>query len=360
MKIRLLALLTLLSMLLSLVSCDVISGFMSSEDSGTGDTARLPGEENTPEPEPEHEHVWRIANCIKPERCDCGETRGEPLGHNMTEATCTEYAVCITKGCGYVDDQLDHHTVRYVHNDEGKSCLVCAVCEAGLDLDTDYYLDGTHYDGMVGVVNKNGYTVKEGTDLPVLTENGEYQLLNVTGINEQMQLWVPSNKAVVNGFTSTNNAVGVFAFRLNANVADSSSMKFADTNSTATRWSKEWCITDHFFSLSGLYVKDGKVKVSVKGFDSVILKEVEVEADDGFTGWIDVLIGIELDAETDTVILHYYINGEYCGTLSKPLTTETNGINSVYINFHSAKVGMGAYFDDIVFGYATDAEWIYN
>ena len=196
MKIKIIALLTLLSMLLSLVSCDLIAGLGDTEEQIPDVTPELPEEE----PIPEHEHVWRAPTCTKPERCDCGESRGEPLGHDMTEPTCTEYAVCLTKGCGYIGDTLAAHTVRYSHNNEGASSLTCTACDAAVILGSSYYLDGTHYDGMVGIANRGVYTTKEGTHLPVLTENGEYQLLNITDQQEQMQLWVPSNVNVLNGF----------------------------------------------------------------------------------------------------------------------------------------------------------------
>ena len=47
---------------------------------------------------PPHTHVWSEATCTEPQKCECGETQGEALGHtpadtveeNRVEATCTE------------------------------------------------------------------------------------------------------------------------------------------------------------------------------------------------------------------------------------------------------------------------------
>ena len=143
---------------------------------------------------------------------------------------------------------------------------------------------------------------------------------------------------------------------------DSFYMRFVDSNADGARWSADWCLQTKFFGISQRYYKDGKVMVCVLGLNDTKLLEIEVpeDAPEGFSGWVDVVIGIELDPKTDSAILRYFVNGVYCATLSHPLTTTTNGINSVYISGYTDKPGSGIYIDDIVFGYTTNAEWIYE
>ena len=340
----------ILAMLIAITSCDLIAGF-----GGDTDEPEIEVKDEIPE----HVHSFVRPTCTVPETCECGETYGEPLGHKLGEATCTEASHCLRAGCDYVSDEYVGHLISHACT-EGVSSFVCQKCDEAITLTSGWYLDGTHYDGMIGVTNNGKYTTKEGSHLPVITDEGTYQMLNITDENEQLQLWIPSNKSVLDDFTSANNAVGFFSFRINADVADTSSMKFVDTNSTASRWSEGWCITDPFFTLSKVYLLDGEMFVNVMGFDRQVVGTARVENDDGFSGWLDVTIGIELDSDTDSIILHYYVNGKYGATISKPLTTDTNGINSIYVNFHTAKEGMGVYFDDFVFGYTANGKWIFD
>ena len=349
MRNKLISILALLALLLSLVSCNLIPG-----NSGNGTVAP-----ETPSTETEHVHFFAKRTCTEPEICECGATFGEPLGHSMRSATCTEAATCQREGCAYIGDGATGHSLVFVP--DGEICyFTCTSCKMMQKLDTVYYLDGTNHENMVGVENRDKYTTHEGTHNPVITENGEYQFLNLTGESEQMQLWVPTNKKHEHDFKAENGAVGFFSFRINAQMQDSFGMKFVDTRASGSRWSAEWCITEPFFELSNLYFKENKTMITVRGWDDVSLTELEVTTDDGFSGWIDVVIGIELDSETDSIILHYYVNGSYSTTLQKPLTTSTDGINTVYINGYSNKVDMGMYIDDIVFAYAIDTEWIFE
>ena len=65
-----------------------------------------------------HTHVWSDATCTEPQKCECGETQGEALGHDMAPATCIAPATC-KNGCGLTEGEALGHT--YVLD----ICLVC-------------------------------------------------------------------------------------------------------------------------------------------------------------------------------------------------------------------------------------------
>lgn len=348
MKKRFIHILLAALLALSLASCDLIEGLIREEE-----------QQQPPAQVHKHTHAYSGSTCTESSVCACGDITAGPMGHDMSEPTSTEPAMCQRRGCDYRGDVALGHSPAYTEH-EGVSSLACTRCGVAIIMSEAWYADGTDHDAIIGVENRDKYTTVGGTHNPLINEDGVYQLLNISGQNEQMQLWVPSNASVLDGFTSERGAVGFMSFRINAQLSTDFGLKFVDTNSTASRWSAEWCITAPFFSVSSLYLKDGRAMVSVFGWDKVTLKELEADIDTEFSGWIDVVIGIELDAESDSIILHYYVNGEYCATMAKPLTTRTNGINSVYFNGYITREGMGLYLDDIAFAYATDSEWIFD
>ncbi len=65
---------------------------------------------------PEHVHTWLDATCTEPRACStCGETEGEPLGHDMQPATFDEPAFCLR--CGYTEGEpLVDNTTWTVEN----------------------------------------------------------------------------------------------------------------------------------------------------------------------------------------------------------------------------------------------------
>lgn len=71
-----------------------------------------------------HEHVWSEATCTEPATCsECGQTQGEPLGHDWAEATCTEPKTC--KVCGQTEgEKLGHDWVPATH-ESPKTCARC-------------------------------------------------------------------------------------------------------------------------------------------------------------------------------------------------------------------------------------------
>ncbi len=58
------------------------------DGNGEGDTESQPSE-------PEHTHTFADATCTKPKTCSCGETDGDPLGHDYKNGKC--------KACGAAD-----------------------------------------------------------------------------------------------------------------------------------------------------------------------------------------------------------------------------------------------------------------
>ncbi len=68
---------------------------------------------------PEHEHSFRPDDCENPQICDCGATRGEPIGHSWDGATCTTPKTCLA--CGKTEGEALGHD--YVDS-------ICSVCLA--------------------------------------------------------------------------------------------------------------------------------------------------------------------------------------------------------------------------------------
>ena len=66
-----------------------------------------------------HTHVWSDATCTEPQKCECGETQGEALGHTAgAEPTCTVAQTCTVCGeelaakLGHLDENLDTYCDR--------------------------------------------------------------------------------------------------------------------------------------------------------------------------------------------------------------------------------------------------------
>ncbi len=86
-----------------------------------------------------HTHVWSDATCTEPKRCECGETEGEALGHDMvTDAakapTCTETGLTEGSHCSRCDAATTAQEVVPVI-DHSYVEGVCSACGA---TDPDY------------------------------------------------------------------------------------------------------------------------------------------------------------------------------------------------------------------------------
>ena len=290
-------------------------------------------------------HTWDDGVIVKdPSTTDC--TPG------IRKHVCT---VCGTEKEVPIASSAQHTLLTHTY-DKGIVTYTCLNCNSNFTIDTGYYLDGTNLNNIIGVNNGRNYKTTTGTNQPIINSDGQYELLNKSGKNGQFQLWIPSSGSTMTGFDTSRKSSGFVSFKVNALTDDSKGIGFqlVDTNSTGERWSADWCIVDSFFNISA--PSESKV-VTVTGWNGTVLKTVEVASKKSFTGWIDVKIFIQLDDTNDTIVLSYFIDGEYVATESKPLTTLTNGINSFYISGYTTAKGGGIMLDDIAFGFTSNGVW---
>ena len=311
-------------------------------------------------------HDWAEATCTDPKMCKregCDVTEGEALGHEMSEGSCLAPSTCAR--CGHTEGEKQTHVLTYNYSNSVMT-YSCVSCGSSYKLDNAYVLDGSGYDGMTGVNNTlNGYsTAEEKPQYPVITEEGYYQLLQLedTGAPKQLQIWVPKDNTSSDNFTSGNGSVGFYSFRINAYMDSNFGMQFVDGSAGGNRWSSDWCIADKPFTLTPPTDNgEGRMIVTAIGWDNLVLYEKDVtDSDDKFTGWFDVMMGIVLDVETDTITVYYYVDGRYLGYAVRELTTTTNGINCVYISGNTQAAGSGLLIDDIAFGYTVSGAWVFD
>ena len=235
----------------------------------------------------------------------------------------------------------------------------CDTCGCYFTLGTGVYLTGSDLSNVIGNGNAANYTTTAGTNQPVL-KNGYYELINKSGKSGDLELWIPSMGATMSGFSSDNNSVGFLSFKVNAYTDEGFSFNFVDPSADGVRWSSSWCLKESFFTISAPKTEYGETSVSITGWEGIELKNVDITGNDKFTGWIDVVIRIDLDPDEDAVILSYYIDGEYVGSASHELTTSTNAISSICISGSTATVGSGIKLDDISFGFTPNGVWKAN
>ncbi len=86
-----------------------------------------------------HEHAWSDATCTEPKKCECGETQGEALGHDMVTdaakaATCTETGLTEGSHCSKCDGATTaQEVVPVIAHSYAEG--VCSACGAA---DPDY------------------------------------------------------------------------------------------------------------------------------------------------------------------------------------------------------------------------------
>ena len=288
---------------------------------------------------------------------------GQIIG-NPSDTDCTPGAIlytCLNEKCGAtksvaLPSTISHQQIEYSLNDSGKIEYVCQSCHATFTPSASFHLDGIEYGNIVGVGNANHFTTKPGTNLPVISA-GSFELINKTGELGNIELWVPGRSPIINGFSAETNSIGFASFKVNALTTNTFDFNFVDTNSDASKWSPEWCITDSFLRINAPQTIGGKTTVKVTGWDGVVLKTIEVQSDMSFSGWIDVSVYIEFNKDTDEIILHYYVDGEYTTSVARELTTKTNAINSICITGSTSALGSGIKIDEIVFGYTAEGSW---
>ena len=90
-----------------------------------------------------HTHSWSDASCTEPQKCSCGETQGEALGHRIENyielaPTCTTpgysaHQECVREGCDYttfyVETAPKGHTWTEATCEAAKTCETCGATE---------------------------------------------------------------------------------------------------------------------------------------------------------------------------------------------------------------------------------------
>ena len=312
-----------------------------------------------------NEHVITTTPCGQADSCSCGWV-GDIKGHVLADATCSAGKTCQREGCNYSEGEpvaLAHH-LAYVNGS-----YVCSICDYAYEIEIGTFSDGTNYNGMGANAADNGkyYTTNSGkANYPVLNKDGYLEFVRKTDTegaanttSAQLQMWLPTWSGVNEfaGFASTNHSIGYLSFSINAYTDTEISMKLVnnttdnyDVNGDGTaesiRWTDHWAINSPVFTISS--VSNGKA--TVKGFNGMVIATKEID-ENNYTGWFDVAIQLILDPDTDTVIANYYIDGEYVGSGSRPLTIYSNSINAVYVTTKNTAAGSGYKLDNVAFGY---------
>lgn len=135
MKNRFISIIIMILLVISIGGCG-----SNNSSAGEESTEKVSGKEL-------HKHMFSHASCTEASTCSCGEVKGEPLGHDMTEATCLELAKC--KVCGFTQGELADH--KYMDG-------CCEVCGA---VDPDSIPVGLH---EVAVIDSEyGYKYNSGS-----------------------------------------------------------------------------------------------------------------------------------------------------------------------------------------------------
>lgn len=74
-----------------------------------------------------HTHVFSDATCLNPKTCSCGETDGDALGHNYSNATCTQAQKC--SRCGETKGSAKGHDWKPATCTAPKTCKTCGETE---------------------------------------------------------------------------------------------------------------------------------------------------------------------------------------------------------------------------------------
>ena len=265
--------------------------------------------------------------------------------------------------CGLTKDiavvsEIPHYSLTETVKDN-KLTYACGECNHTFSPSAGVYFDGTNNTGnIMGSGNADNYTTVAGSSQPVMN-GGAYELINKSGVDADIELWIPGKAPTLSGFSSSNNAKGVLSFKINALTTNRFDMNFYDTSVNSYTVPGEQHLTDAFFRISAPETNDdGTVTVKITGWDAKEIAKIQVESESSFFNeWLDVKIYIEFNKETDEIILSYYIDGEYLYTASRELTTKSNAINSVCISGSTANKGTGIKLDDIAFGFSPNANW---
>lgn len=119
-----------------------------------------------------HQHKFSEATCTEPEICEeCGEERGEPLGHIFADATCTEPQTC--KECGKTQGEALGHEVTFgkcgkcgeaVGKEDLSRIISLTIYSKNRDSASDYY-DAGLYDTCYSYVMSLQKEYSEANDI---------------------------------------------------------------------------------------------------------------------------------------------------------------------------------------------------
>ena len=82
-----------------------------------------------------HTHEYDEASCTLPKTCECGETKGEALGHDFLDATCTASQIC--SRCGLTNGEPLGHSFADATCTTARTCSRCKTTD-GDKLGHDY------------------------------------------------------------------------------------------------------------------------------------------------------------------------------------------------------------------------------
>ena len=282
---------------------------------------------------------------------------------NKVDPTCiaegSNKVVCDDCGETLVDEVLpvvDHKTTYKV---EGEGVVVsCAYgCGEGYTVAKGYYNDGTN-NANVGFLAANktaGYTTNANGS-PVVVD-GYHVFAREAGRTDWGQIqfhvrtaaWADADKYFPD-FNAAAGATGVIAFKINPNLDSTGNLRFIITNRVESGfgWSGTHSIDILTFSPA---TADGKINVTGWGGNALATLE---KGKDGYTGWIDVKITIELSVNENGQnigLVKYYINGELVGTTHSSMKVVDGKFNNLYVTANSTEAGTGFMMDDLLFGY---------
>ena len=280
----------------------------------------------------------------------------DALNHTATPS-CYEAVNCSV--CGEKAYDALGHDIKTSYN--GKLVYSCERCpNLDVTIDTGYYLDGSNYNGMMGVANNNkthGYTT-DANGLPAIVD-GKYVFSKDTTVFAdygQLQIYVPNSQSsnTFTNFTTADNALGVLSFKINAKL-DTGMLRFIIRNMAARNSNPR--IEPNEFTLFQLNKPNADGTMRIDGWGITELKTITLQ--DGWTGELDVTIAIEL-SDDGKMKNYYYINGEFLGTAEGDMPLADGFINALYVTGNSTGAGTGYVLDDLAFGYTTNAHWTFD
>jgi len=84
-------------------------------------------EKNNNYSQDDHVHSFLNATCTEAQKCSCGQTKGEPLGHNFSVATCNKPQKCTR--CNITGGNPLGHNFSVATCNEPKKCTRCNITE---------------------------------------------------------------------------------------------------------------------------------------------------------------------------------------------------------------------------------------